>query len=182
MQPFKGFNRVAVVVVPSEEDLKTRTELQAKEEGKAVPNNSVLEMKGKLFRKKDSFGVKIATCSANFVVPTKGDIFEEVRFVELGEEEATKMIEQYVKEANAAGVFKKDDSKHARFEQKPNFAGYRSNSGNTNSRYHSGNSNSRYGSGGGGGGGGGGGDFRNQRFQGGGGGGGGFPRRDNREG
>jgi heterogeneous nuclear ribonucleoprotein U-like protein 1 len=48
MQPFKGFNRVAVVVVPSEEDLKTRTELQAKEEGKDVPNNSVLEMKGRL--------------------------------------------------------------------------------------------------------------------------------------
>jgi len=105
--------------------------------------------------------------------------------VELGEEEATKMVEQYVKDANTAGHFKKEDAKHPRYEQKQSYqGGYRSNSGNTNSRYHSGNSNSRYGGGAAGGGGGGGssGDYRNQRYGGQQQGGGGFVRRDNREG
>ena len=47
MQPFEGFQRKAIVLVPSEEDFKIRTEAQKKEEGKDVPERAVLEMKGR---------------------------------------------------------------------------------------------------------------------------------------
>ena len=38
--------RKAVVIVPSEEDFKTRAEAQEKAECKEVPDNAVMEMKG----------------------------------------------------------------------------------------------------------------------------------------
>ena len=39
--------RKAIVIVPSEEDYKARTEAQEKAECKDVPDNAVMEMKGK---------------------------------------------------------------------------------------------------------------------------------------
>ena len=44
VRPFEGMQRKAVIIVPSEEDFKTRTE--AKTENKDVPDNAVMEMKG----------------------------------------------------------------------------------------------------------------------------------------
>ena len=38
--------RKAIVIVPSEEDYKARTEAQEKAECKDVPDNAVMEMKG----------------------------------------------------------------------------------------------------------------------------------------
>ena len=46
MRNFEGFTRKAVVIVPTDEEFKSRVEKQAKEEKKDVPESAVLEMKG----------------------------------------------------------------------------------------------------------------------------------------
>ncbi|XP_048837379.1 heterogeneous nuclear ribonucleoprotein U-like protein 1 [Brienomyrus brachyistius] len=85
MRPFEGFQRKAVVICPTEEDLKERTKRQIEEEGKDVPDQAVLEMK------------------ANFVLPESGDFLDEVLFVELHHEEAALLVKQYNEEGRKAG-------------------------------------------------------------------------------
>ena len=46
MRPFEGFQRKAIVIVPTDEEFKRRCEQREKEEGKDVPDSAVLEMKG----------------------------------------------------------------------------------------------------------------------------------------
>ncbi|RZF32122.1 hypothetical protein LSTR_LSTR003985 [Laodelphax striatellus] len=85
MKSFEGFNRRAVVIVPTDEEFKRRVDKREAEEGKDVPDSAVLEMK------------------ANFRLPEKGDIFKEVEFVELDEAEAQKLVDRYNKEGRDAG-------------------------------------------------------------------------------
>ena len=59
---FNGFQRKAVVIVPTDEEAKVRTEKRIREEGKDVPDSAVMEMK------------------ANFKIPSVDDTFSEVEF------------------------------------------------------------------------------------------------------
>ncbi|XP_036435766.1 heterogeneous nuclear ribonucleoprotein U-like protein 1 [Colossoma macropomum] len=85
MRPFEGFQRKAIVICPTDEDLKERTLKRTDEEGKDVPDHAVLEMK------------------ANFVLPEAGDFLDEVIFIELQREEADALVKQYNEEGRKAG-------------------------------------------------------------------------------
>uniref|UniRef100_A0A673BGP6 Uncharacterized protein n=1 Tax=Sphaeramia orbicularis TaxID=375764 RepID=A0A673BGP6_9TELE len=85
MRPFEGFQRKAIVICPTDEDLKERTLKQTNEQGKDVPDHAVLEMK------------------ANFTLPEACDFLEAVTFIELQREEAEKLLKQYNEDGRKAG-------------------------------------------------------------------------------
>ncbi|XP_071193942.1 heterogeneous nuclear ribonucleoprotein U-like protein 1 isoform X2 [Salvelinus alpinus] len=85
MRPFEGFQRKAIVICPTDEDLKERTLKRTDEEGKDVPDHAVLEMK------------------ANFVLPEAGEFLDNVTFIELQREEADTLVKQYNEEGRKAG-------------------------------------------------------------------------------
>ncbi|XP_074496326.1 heterogeneous nuclear ribonucleoprotein U-like protein 1 isoform X2 [Sebastes fasciatus] len=85
MRPFEGFQRKAIVICPTDEDLKERTLKQTNEQGKDVPDHAVLEMK------------------ANFTLPEACDFLEAVTFVELKCDEAESLLKQYNEEGRKAG-------------------------------------------------------------------------------
>ena len=49
MRTFEGFQRKALIIVPSDEEFKTRVEKRNKEQGKDLPDHAVYEMKGKRY-------------------------------------------------------------------------------------------------------------------------------------
>ncbi|CAH2314252.1 heterogeneous nuclear ribonucleo U 1 isoform X4 [Pelobates cultripes] len=85
MRPFEGFQRRAVIICPTDEDLLDRIVKRTDEEGKDVPDSAVLEMK------------------ANFTLPEAGDFLNEVIYVELQKEEAQQLVRQYNEEGKRAG-------------------------------------------------------------------------------
>lgn len=85
MRPFEGFHRKAIIICPTDEDLRDRIVKRTDEEGKDVPDHAVLEMK------------------ANFSLPDPGDFLEEVIFIELQKEEAEKLIREYNEEGKKSG-------------------------------------------------------------------------------
>merc|ERR1711988_1975652 len=101
VRPFEGMQRKAIVIVPSEEDFKARTEAQEKAECKDVPDNAVMEMK------------------ANFTLPEESkegeeSPFKEIIFTELQREEAAKIVEEYNKDAKEKGFGKKHENQPKR--------------------------------------------------------------------
>ncbi|XP_069631155.1 heterogeneous nuclear ribonucleoprotein U-like protein 1 isoform X2 [Haliaeetus albicilla] len=85
MRPFEGFQRKAIVICPTDQDLRDRTIKRTDEEGKDVPDHAVLEMK------------------ANFTLPEAGEFLDTVLYVELQQEEAEVLVRQYNEEGRNAG-------------------------------------------------------------------------------
>uniref|UniRef100_A0A8K9X2E3 SAP domain-containing protein n=1 Tax=Oncorhynchus mykiss TaxID=8022 RepID=A0A8K9X2E3_ONCMY len=133
MRPFEGFQRKAIVICPTDEDLKERTLKRTDEEGKDVPDHAVLEMK------------------ANFVLPEAGEFLDDVTFIELKREEADTLVKQYNEEGRKAGGFRGRGAPYQRYDNRggPQGArgGYQSQGGNFRGGYnHGGYQQNRWGS------------------------------------
>uniref|UniRef100_A0A8C0VBH4 Heterogeneous nuclear ribonucleoprotein U like 1 n=1 Tax=Cyanistes caeruleus TaxID=156563 RepID=A0A8C0VBH4_CYACU len=83
MRPFQGFQRKAIVICPTDQELRERTVRRTDEEGKDVPDHAVLEMK------------------ANFTLPEAGEFLEAVQFVELPRAEAAALVRRYNREGRS---------------------------------------------------------------------------------
>lgn len=104
MSNFRGYRRIAAVVVTTDEVLKERTAKREKEEGKIVPESAVLEMK------------------ANFVLPEVGEVFDDVWFIE--EDKASS--ERLVAEFQCAGKEYKENQKKRKFSDDSGSSGSQS--------------------------------------------------------
>ncbi|XP_062916073.1 heterogeneous nuclear ribonucleoprotein U-like protein 1 [Mobula hypostoma] len=105
MRPFEGFQRKAIVICPTDADLKERTIKRTDEEGKDVPDHAVLEMK------------------ANFTLPVVDDFLEDVTYVELQKEESEKLVSEYNEEGKRAipPPEKRFDNRSSGFRGRGNF-------------------------------------------------------------
>lgn len=77
MKLFTGYNRKAVIIIPSDEIYKERLKKSEVNDGKEISMSAIYDMK------------------ANFCLPKVGEIFDDVEYVELKEEYAKKLIEDY---------------------------------------------------------------------------------------
>ncbi|GAB6024342.1 heteroproteinous nuclear ribonucleoprotein U-like 2 [Chamberlinius hualienensis] len=86
MRPFQGFKRKAIVLVPTDEEYKSRCEKQQAKDIQNTNTNAdyILQLK------------------AGFTLPEVGPHFDDVLYVELKEQEANKLVEENVKDAKAA--------------------------------------------------------------------------------
>ncbi|XP_076757593.1 uncharacterized protein LOC143427389 [Xylocopa sonorina] len=100
MKNFYGYQKRAVVIVPSEEEFKSRSVKHKPVDGKEITDSMLLEMK------------------ANFRAPVVGESFDVVNWVELDQEEGGKLIEMYNKEGKEAGYGEQQTSKRPRIDSR----------------------------------------------------------------
>ncbi|CAK9817634.1 Heterogeneous nuclear ribonucleoprotein U-like protein 1 [Anthophora quadrimaculata] len=114
MKNFCGYQRKAVVIVPSEEEYKSRTMKHKPIDGKEITNSMLLEMK------------------ASFRAPVAGESFDAVNWIELDQEEGGKLIQKYNTEAKEAGYSERQASKRARVDARSDSAHESRNDGRSN--------------------------------------------------
>ncbi|XP_072524375.1 heterogeneous nuclear ribonucleoprotein U-like protein 2 [Salminus brasiliensis] len=107
---FRGYQRRAVVVVPSDAEWKRRLQRQQQEEGVEVPEMSLLKSK------------------VSFTLPEQGKLLEELLFVELCQEEVYKLLTTYKEEAKrllpAPPKRKKHQNRHTKLHMNPRRRAY----------------------------------------------------------
>ncbi|KAJ8246961.1 hypothetical protein GJAV_G00257210 [Gymnothorax javanicus] len=81
LQLFKGFQRRAVVICPTDEEWKRRLAAHQEQYGEEVPDSCLLKVK------------------VSFTLPQQGDYLEEVLFPEMSREETEKLLTGYKEEA-----------------------------------------------------------------------------------
>ena len=110
MNNFRGFRRIAAVIVTTNEVLKERTEKREREEGKVVPQSAILEMK------------------ANFVLPEVGEIFDDVWFIEEDRANSERLVAEFQREGKE---FKESEKK-----RKPEDSSFKGNQSSGVKRLH----------------------------------------------
>ena len=83
MNNFRGYKRIAIVVINEHKILADRSEKVEREEGKIIPVSAVMEMK------------------ANFSLPEVGESFDEVKYIEVKPPRALEFVKNYVEEGQA---------------------------------------------------------------------------------
>lgn len=108
IRPFEGFNRRAIVCIPTQEELKKRTE-DRKKEGIELPENAVSDMK------------------MSFTLPKVGEFFEDVVYADQPETKAKPIVDEYIKEGRSyrsrSGSGSEPPFKRSRFDDRPRYGG-----------------------------------------------------------
>jgi len=116
MGPFEGFHRLAVVLVPSEEDYDKRKEKKVKEGGRKITYDSMMKWKAAMTLPQEDSG-----------------LFEKIDFLDLDRDEAEKLVAKYNEEGEA--YKKKMDEKYG--SQKSSKRDSRSNNRDSNNSQYS---------------------------------------------
>ncbi|XP_018045374.1 PREDICTED: heterogeneous nuclear ribonucleoprotein U-like isoform X1 [Atta colombica] len=98
MRNFCGYQRKAIVVIPTDKEYNQRLSMHNTIEGNSLVSN-LTEMK------------------ANFTAPSVGEFFDVVEWTGLGEEEAKKLVEKYNKEGKDAGFSQQPPTKQPRLDK-----------------------------------------------------------------
>ncbi|XP_044219236.1 heterogeneous nuclear ribonucleoprotein U-like protein 2 isoform X1 [Thunnus albacares] len=103
LQLFRGFRRRVVVVFPSAEEWRRRLSQHQTGDGEQIPETALLKLQ--------------VSCS----LPEKGDLLEELQYVELPQEQAQTLLQKYKDEARRLlpPITKQEKKKHRLHKKRP---------------------------------------------------------------